>query len=409
MAVAHDDSVPSSAALHSAVASVSWTHTPVGTAKGIIVFSFTIGASGVAVDTGCTYGGVTVPNAGATYEANDTAGEPGCTRVYFLGDAAAIAGRASDTVVVSRTNNATSSWHASITVTAGANMNTELTGVVLEETDGTLAVVSVTDGSPGTNSQRYGAVNSGLGTPPGVGAGSTLIESLDASARGISIAQETTPGQGARNVGFSSGTSDDRASVYFAVKEVAAPSIVTFEASIAGLGSLGADFVRTVTIATSVAGSGAVAADFVRDKLVLAADIIGQGTLVSDTAVQIALEAGIAGVGALVAETTVSSGGSIVTFESSIVGTGAAVADFVRQVGLEAGIVGAGVVIPDQLAIQVGLEAIVQGVGAVLANLVNSPAFATSISGQGTVAVDITVTTPGGEVLVLRTLIGVGL
>lgn len=157
----------------------------------------------------------------------DTAGEAGDCKTWFLGTAALPTG--TTTVRINRNNNANVMYAVAITVTAAAGMDTDVHtgGIVLLNTDGTLAEQSVTDGSPGSDSVRYAGVNSGLGTPPAQGASSTQLHTIDFTSRGISVCRETTAGQGARNVGFSSGTSDDRAAVHLAVKEVAEPPAPT--------------------------------------------------------------------------------------------------------------------------------------------------------------------------------------
>lgn len=55
-------------------ASFSWTHTPTGTARGAIVYIFTISATKTV--TGVTYGGVAMTET-ALGVAVDSAGEPG--------------------------------------------------------------------------------------------------------------------------------------------------------------------------------------------------------------------------------------------------------------------------------------------------------------------------------------------
>ena len=138
---------------------------------------------------------------------------------YFLGSAVPTGAQS---VVVTRTNDAIEMYAAAITVTAGAN--TETTGVVLLEEDGTFSEQSVDDGSPGTNSVRYAGAHTGSGSVPGVGANTTALVDMDYSATttAIAVARETTAGQGARLVGFSSGVADDRAAVHLAVREAAA-------------------------------------------------------------------------------------------------------------------------------------------------------------------------------------------
>lgn len=145
--------------------------------------------------------------------AQDAAGEPGLCKAYFLG---ASVPTGAQTVQVTTT---TGEYNAgAITVTAVGD--TAATGVVLLEGDGTLAEQSVDDGSPGAPSMRYAAGFTGLNTPPSVGSNSTSLMSRDNGTDGTVICRETTAGQGARSVGFSSASTDDRAFVHLAVKEL---------------------------------------------------------------------------------------------------------------------------------------------------------------------------------------------
>jgi hypothetical protein len=193
-------------------ASFTWTHSPVGTPRGILVFVFTNANSSLI--SSVTYGGTDM-TAVTGGEASDTAGEPGRCTAYFLG---ASIPTGNQSVVVNRTNNTTVMYAVAASVTAGDD--TEVTGVQLQTTDGTLAELSVDDGSTGIDSVRFAGINSGLAAVPAAGANSTVMHGIDFGTRVIQTVRETTAGQGSRSVGFSSGTSDDRAAVYLAVREV---------------------------------------------------------------------------------------------------------------------------------------------------------------------------------------------
>lgn len=226
MAVAHDNASEShtGSSGHSGSGSFSWTHNPVGTPRGILVLAINMdSASGIT--TAVDWGGVPLEMS-TNAVAADAAGEIGRCAAWFNGDADALAGRANNTVTITRTSNANVMYGVAATVTAAVGKNTAIhePGVVLLQGDGTLAVQSVTDGSPGSNSQRYAGGMTGLQTvPSAAGTGSTFLFGIDIGAQGAIFCRETTPGQGARNVGFSSGTSDDRAIVHLAIKEVDAP------------------------------------------------------------------------------------------------------------------------------------------------------------------------------------------
>lgn len=214
MAVAYDaGSRPASTS--ASVSSFSWTHTPVGTPRGVLVFVYNMdNASGDV--TSVTYGGVTVPAVSGGV-ASDSAGEPGRTSAFFLSSGIPTGAQ---TVVVNRNNNANVMDAVAITVTAGGNTAVHEAGIVLIQGDGTVAQQSVTDGSPGTNSVRFAGGFFGHQNPPTAGADSTEVFTRDIGAQANVTVRETTAGQGARNVGMSSGTSDDQAIVHLAVKEI---------------------------------------------------------------------------------------------------------------------------------------------------------------------------------------------
>jgi hypothetical protein len=220
MAVAHVTSSQShaSAAFSVSQASFSWTHTTSTDPRGVLVLVFQ-GVSATDAVTSVTYGGTAVPAVSAG-RATDTATEPGSVAAYFLGSG--VPTTDNPTVVVNRTNNTTTMWAVCITVTAAAN--TEVAGVTLVQNDGAIAQQSVSDGSTGVNSMRYSGVYYGGATPAPAGANSTLLGTTnDAGAYGWTAVRETSAGQGARLVGCTQATSDDRAIVALAVREVIPP------------------------------------------------------------------------------------------------------------------------------------------------------------------------------------------
>jgi hypothetical protein len=191
-------------------ASFTWNLDTTG-ARAAVVHVVTVAAA--PLDTGVTIGGQAMALvAGA--EASDTATEPGTVRSYFLDN---IPQGAAVAVVVSRTNNATVMYAVAQSLTAAGE--TEPFGVITQEENGALAEVAVDDGSPGTNSMRVCACHSGLAGIPGAGANTSDNLGIDFGGNVAAAARETVAGQGSRSVGFSNGTSDDRAAVYFAVRE----------------------------------------------------------------------------------------------------------------------------------------------------------------------------------------------
>ena len=223
MAIAHETATESASSASQASFDISVPFT--ASSDGLLVFthvnanaddalSVKIDPDGANTDVPAVTGG----------RALNTGTEPGDTKAWFLAGGLPTT---TTTVRINRNNNANTMYAVAITVTADTGMNPAVheAGIVLVTTIGTLAEENVDDGSPGTNSVRYAAINSGLGTPPAAGASSTILHTLDGSARGFASARENTAGQGSRPVGFSSGTSDDRAAVYLAIKEVTAPTV----------------------------------------------------------------------------------------------------------------------------------------------------------------------------------------
>ena len=220
MAVAHDASSESHTSGSSFnEAAFSWTHTPAGTPRGVLVFTYAKETGPPNDALSVTYGGVSL-TAVSGGRATDTAGEPADCKAWFLGSNIPTGAQS---VVVNRTNNATAMLAHCVTVTADTDTATG-TPVLVEE-DGTYAEQSVDDGSPGTNSVRYAGGYSGNGGADlGPGANSTSLQVSAFSGARIATVRETTAGQGSRSVGFSYAVTDDRAAVHLAVKEVVAES-----------------------------------------------------------------------------------------------------------------------------------------------------------------------------------------
>ena len=218
MAIAFD--AVSLSSVSASVASFNWTHTPVGTPAGVYVVTITSGSS-TEHATAVTYGGVAM-TAEAGGSAVDTTAEPAVSTLWALDTSVPPTG--AKTVEVTRTNNATEVCAFCITVTSGDGC--DVTGVGLTQNDGILGETNVDDGSPGTNSTRFMVGFSGRASAPAVGSSTTTLGTiaLGTSNRWGIGGRETTAGQGSRPVGFSDGTSDDRALVRWAVKQVAAPA-----------------------------------------------------------------------------------------------------------------------------------------------------------------------------------------
>jgi hypothetical protein len=225
--------------------SFSWTHTPVGTPAGVLVFTFSQTASQIC--TAVTYGGVSMAavSGGA---AVDTAGETGACKAWFLNNSIPTGAQ---TVAVTRNNTADEAYAIAITVTSSGSTAVYTSGIVLLQEDQTLAEQSVNDGSPGTNSVRFVGLSSGGVSPTAVaGSNSTLLnELIFGSTYYFGAVRETTAGQGLRSVGFTRTGSDDVAAVHLAVYEVAASGLTitsvtpsSFDSGIAGIVIAGSGF-----------------------------------------------------------------------------------------------------------------------------------------------------------------------
>lgn len=216
-------------------ASFSWSHSG-GTSpapKGVLVFTFVNANADDA--TAVSYGGVSL-TAVSGGRAVDTAGEPGDCKAWFLGSGVPTG---TQTVVVTRNNNANVMYAVAITVTSSqdSDVYTGSGGIVLVQGDAALIEQAVTDGNSGTgNSMRFAAVNSGCNQfsttpikPDGVtlapyDVDSTWVHGINfTSSRVCGVVRETTAGTGPRSVGFLSPT-EDTAAVHLVVRDIAATS-----------------------------------------------------------------------------------------------------------------------------------------------------------------------------------------
>jgi len=244
MAVAHDAATEShtSTTGHSGSASFTWDHTGGGSARSALVFVCAISATNPI--TSVTYGGTTMT--AVPYTAIDSDTEPGAVKAYFLDNC----GTGTKAVVVNRSDStpwttvmyavcatqtaarATEVYNPGIITYGGSSSNT---GASTSGTGtATLTVASPTDASPGSNSVRYAIRYVGAASPGDVyDGGSTLLNSIDFTSYGIAFVRETTAGQGARSLGFSTAT-DDTAAIFLAVRELAVTNAAAVLASATG-------------------------------------------------------------------------------------------------------------------------------------------------------------------------------
>lgn len=238
MAVAFDASSESHTGTTGSVSqsSFNWTHTPVGTPQGVLVFTFSTLSSNDNA-TAVSYGAssMTAVSGGRAVSTGGT--YIGDVKAWFLGSSVPTGAQ---TVTVTRTNNTDNMYAIAITVTAAANTEVHTAGIVLTQTSGNtinLNEQSVTDGQSAgvNNSLRVAAANctaltmqtfyttittSDVLSP---GPSSTHLQSLDDLNFGWMAVRETTTGIGARNVGFfyteSSLSTESLAAVHLAIKE----------------------------------------------------------------------------------------------------------------------------------------------------------------------------------------------
>ena len=223
MAVSHDTSAESHSGGTGSVSEGSFTIniTLAAGCKGVVVGVATAAdadyITSVAIDGG---GGALTQFA----EAADTATEPMRVTGFFLANPPTGA----RIITITRTNNATVMYALAHSVIASSTPEIYAPGIVLLQEDGTIAEQNVDDGSPGTNSLRFAFNATGHGTAVSVGANSTAGQGIIISPAVWTFRSyyETTAGQGSRPVGGSSGTSDDRACIHFAVREVPAAGTV---------------------------------------------------------------------------------------------------------------------------------------------------------------------------------------
>jgi hypothetical protein len=176
-----------------------------------------------------TYVGVPLARLGTV--AQDTIGEFATATVWFLGGSVPTDDPAS--VVVTRDNSANEAYAVAVTFTAGGDTEEVGTRVLLEE-DGTLAEQAIDSGA--VTALRLVCGRSGLADLPSAGTNSTHLHDMDVGSRVMMMGRETTPGSGSRSVGYSSGATDDRAFIHFAIAEVAGAAAGGSTMSLMGVG-----------------------------------------------------------------------------------------------------------------------------------------------------------------------------
>lgn len=194
----------------------SFTHTPVGTPRGIVVL---IASSDISTDiiTGVTYGGVALTRVATNGFVADTAGEVGAVYAYFLGSG--IPTGAQTVVVTTADINAKSAWCLSVT----AANDTQIAGSGKASGDAANPTVTINT-IAGFAGFVAGVLFSGQNAPASITAGSgyTILTLKSDFGLTSGVAERADAKTGASIVVNFTATSEDVAIIGVAVEEVAA-------------------------------------------------------------------------------------------------------------------------------------------------------------------------------------------
>lgn len=200
----------------------TWTHTPVGTPRGIIVFAQQIGTSSDFINGTVSYGGVALTRVPTNGFAQDTAAETASIYAYFLG---ASIPTGAQTVSISHDTGIFGTKHAiCVSVTASA----DTTVVVSGKLENDAANPTVTLDSGGTTALKLFNLYSGKDAIANITntAGMTriLAEKYSADVVCRVYGYRTTPGSGSETV-VQTATSDDVAMIGLAISEVVSTGV----------------------------------------------------------------------------------------------------------------------------------------------------------------------------------------
>lgn len=213
MAVAFDAS--SESGTFTSTDPMTWTHTPLGTPRGVTVIFTSIQETPTI--SAVTYGGQALT---LVRRVDQTGGEPGWTAIYFLGTGIPTGAQ---TVSIDHNGDGVQKRAACVTVTAAADTEIGADGgnqatsgnpqVALTTTPVSLRVVGLYATNDATNA--YTAL-----------AGQTTIFNFSSGFRGLRVERQTTPSSGASTIGFTTtgAGDDDYAVVGAAIQEGAPPT-----------------------------------------------------------------------------------------------------------------------------------------------------------------------------------------
>lgn len=220
MAVAFDAATASSEwrnPANGAADPFTFTHTPVGTPKGVVLFVIGSGTASDFIDGTVSYGGVAMTRIAL---ATDTVVELGTSFCYFLGSGIPTGAQ---TVSIDYTGNTEGSFKKAIciTLTAAADTAVAASGALSEDATNP----SLTLDSGADTAIRILGMHTGqqvAGVTLGGGLTSVLSENSEgAASRSRQVAYQTTPGSGSTALGWTI-AADDCALTGVAIKEAAA-------------------------------------------------------------------------------------------------------------------------------------------------------------------------------------------
>lgn len=223
----------------------TWTHTPAGTLKGVVVAIVHTTSSTDHVST-VTYGGVSLTR---KIRATDTANEPGAAELWFLGSGIPTGAQ---TVSVDLTSGTTDDMHfVSMGVTGSCDTETVVTGSINENA----ANPSVTLAYSGRTCLSLAALYGGGATAAAFtkNANCTVVQDFSFGANYSVVLRQTSPGSSDFAIGGTAST-DDVAYVALAVSELLFTGTgATAAGGAAASGSGGQTFTGT----SAAAGGGA--------------------------------------------------------------------------------------------------------------------------------------------------------
>lgn len=184
----------------------TFTFTPVGTPKGILVFVAHGTVSTDLINGAVTYGGVAMTRIATNGFAQATAGEVGASYAYFLGSSIPTGAQ---TVSITHTGSADVKWAICASMTAAADTEVGASGK-LENTQ-TSPQLALDTG--GTSSLRYCILYSGTNAP----GNAAVLTGMEANTIGVShdfgafsavLGQQTDAVSGSFTIGFTLGVTD---------------------------------------------------------------------------------------------------------------------------------------------------------------------------------------------------------